>query len=390
MKRRLKRLVLVPIWGIVLLALLSCGTGKYPHALRMGDWIGHGFSEEQREELRSFFEESVRDGSVAGCALLVIHENEVIFREAFGMADMETGRAFTTENPCFIASTTKPVTSTVLVMLDEGGVLSLDDPVEKWIPSFEGISVRGQETPARPPRVWEGLSHRSGLPGNADLDRGFREFDGSLADAVDRLAGEGLMAEPGTRWAYGRAGFMTAARVAEVAKDKHFEVLMQEMLLDPLGMASTTFHPGGETIGQMPRMYGRVDGELRPRTRMFQETVVGDLINPGGGLVSTLDDMGRFLLFHMNRGKARRRRLVSAEALSRMYRIPEELPGNAYGLGWNVLESGVLHIGASGTMVWIDFGKELAGVLLTQTAWRGNPRFQRRWDETLRSVFEEE
>jgi CubicO group peptidase (beta-lactamase class C family) len=392
MMKYFKHKIFTQILVVVLVALLGCSSGDFRNDIPTGDWIEHGLSAEQRNELCSFFDEAVQDGDIPGGALLLIHQGEVVFREAFGYADLETGRPFTTENVCFIASVTKTLTATTLVMLEERGILSLDDPIEKWIPTFEGIKVKGQDSPAQPPLLWQALSHRSGLPGNADLSVGFRNFQGSLSEAVDSFAKAGLMAEPGKRWSYGRAGFMTAAYAAEVAAGKPFEVLMQELLLDPLGMTSTTFHPSEKVLQEIPSAYHRANDELVPRSRVFTESSIGDLINPGGGLFSTLDDMGLLLLFHMNQGVVNGKRLVSAEALARMYRIPDELPDQAYGLGLNIVVEDPLlvrHIGGSGTMVWIDFDKEMAGVLLTQTAWRGNNKFQRRFNGLMRSIFNE-
>ncbi|MBW1799261.1 MAG: beta-lactamase family protein [Deltaproteobacteria bacterium] len=395
MMKYFKHKIFTQILLVVLVVFLGCISGDSRNDLPSGDWVEHGFSAEQRNTLRSFFDEAVQNGDIAGGSLLLMHQDEVIFREAFGYADLESGRPFTTDDVCFIASASKPVTVTTMVMLEERGILSLDDPIEKWIPAFKDVTVRGQAEPACPPLIWQALSHRSGLPGNTDLGedkRNWRDFQGGLSEFVEGFAKAGLMAEPGTRWSYGRAGFMTAAYAAEVAAGKPFEVLMQELLLDPLGMTSTTFHPSEKVLQEIPSGYHRANDELVPRSRVLTESSLGDLINPGGGLFSTLDDMGLLLLFHMNQGVVNGKRLVSAEALARMYRIPDELPDQAYGLGLNIVVEAPLlvrHIGGSGTMVWIDFDKEMAGVLLTQTAWRGNNKFQRRFNGLMRSIFNE-
>ena len=384
------------IYGLSILAalvaagtLLPCTGGGSSQDLPAGDWIEHGLNAEQREELRSFFEEAVEKQDVAGCALLLIRDDEVVFREAFGFADLATKRAFTIEQPCFIASVTKSVTSTLMVILDENRVVRLNDPVKKWVPSFRGIKIRGQETLASSPKIWECLAHLSGLPGNADLNPRDGKFQGSLSEAVDGFAEDGLMGEPGTRWSYSQAGYMTAARAAENATGQPFEVILKELLLDPLGMTSTTFHPSKAVSRKLPRAYYRGDDGLVPGISRFSESSIGDLIDPGSGLFSTLDDMGRFLLFHLNRGVVDGKRLVSVKALARMYRTPVRFSVYNYGLGFNIDDGGVRHLGGSGTMVWIDFEKGMAGVLLTQTAWRGNSRFQRSFDELIRDVFHE-
>jgi CubicO group peptidase (beta-lactamase class C family) len=358
----------------------------------VGDWVAHGFSQEKRDALQSFFEDAVQNGDIPGGALMVIHRDEVIFREAFGVYDLETGSPFSLDEVCAIASVSKSITSTLMVMLDERGVFSLDDPVEKYIPAFQEIRIRGAGEPDKPPLLWQTLSHRSGIPGNADLKEDDTLIRGSLSEVVETLAVYGLLAEPGTRYAYSEAGYKTAGRVAEVATGKSFEILLKENLLDPLGMTHTTFHPVIEDIENWPRAYKREEDRLTRIPAEFIENFLNAGIDPGGSLFSTLDDMGRFLLFHLNRGKVDDRQLVSAEALDRMVSSPEGLPGPAYGFGLALGTRGpgqARHSGGRGTFIWFDFEKDLAGVLLTQVRWGGNRAFNQGFVETIRSTFEE-
>ena len=369
---------------------LACQSA--PRSIPAGDWEQHGFSAEKRDALLSFFENAVEKGSIPGCALLVIHDDEAILREAFGVYDMDTGQPFTVDQVCAIASVSKCVTSTLMMMLDECGAFSLDDPVEKWIPAFKDIRIREAQRPENPPRVHHLLSHRSGLPGNADLGDNTRLVRGSLAEIVEALAEYGLMAEPGTRYAYSEQGYITAGRVAEVATGKPFDVLMKEILLDPLGMTYTTLHPEIEDIEQWPRVYDRTEDGWAPMPAEFLRSFLESNIDPGGRLFSTLDDLGRLLLFHLNRGEVDGKRLVSPESLARMVKNSEELPEPAYGFGL-ALESGgpgqARHFGGGGTFVWLDFEQDLAGVYISQVRWAGIMPYQRRLIETILSTFSE-
>ena len=255
------------------------------------------------------------------------------------------------------------------------GALSLDDPVEKWIPAFRGIRVQGQGAPADPPLVWQLLSHRSGLPGNSDPGAA-RMPSGPKSHLDEIIAGwvkSGLLAKPGARFAYGNAGYLTASRVAERATGKDFEALLRSLLLEPLGMEHTTFRPRPEDLKRTPRRYNRTARGLEADTRQFPLPAPGGLVNPAGGLFSTLDDLGRFLLFHLNGGNWRGKQLVSKKALARMYQPhppSSAARGPAYGLGLNVGGSPkIRHLGATGTLLWLDFEHDSAGVLLTQVPW---------------------
>lgn len=372
---------------------IFCDSGNKQGDLPSGDWIEHGFSSEQRNTLRSFFDEAIQKKDIAGGALLLIHQDEVIFREAFGYADLETGRPFTTEDVCMIASVTKCITATLMVILDEQGVLSLDDPIEKWIPSFADIRLQDGSKPEHTPLIHQGLSHRSGLPGTADLGRINDVLRGTLSEVAENLTDYGLMAEPGTRYSYGQAGLRIAARIAELGTGEKFQAILTRTILEPLGMSHSVFRPTEELLQKSPQRYQRKEEGLTPMPEDFLDRFLEMDVDPHGIRFSTLDDIGRFLLFHLNRGMVNGKRLVSAESLERMYAIPEQLPDPAYGLCWALGPNGpgqAWHLGGSGTLVWLDFDRDMAGVFFSQTAWVGNRPFQRKLMQTLRSMFEGE
>ena len=160
---------------------------------------------------------------------------------------------------------------------------------------------------------------------------------------------------------------------------KRYEQLLQDGLLDPLGMKATTFHPDAETLRKAPVRYISTPAGTQRDSRVMPLPPVADgLINPGGGLCSRLNEMAAFVALHLNRGVAGDKRLIKAESLARMYRPhpprateAAEGGGLGYGLGWNVMAPGgfVRHLGASGTMAWVDLRHQHAGVLLTQVKW---------------------
>lgn len=367
----------------------------------------------QREAVGGVIRDAIARKAIPGAALALLSRGKVVFREGFGRAEFEAERPFAVDAPCFIASVTKPITATYFIALDEAGVISLDDPVEKFLPEFKGVQVQGRGVAQTTLRVWHLLSHRSGLPGNADLgdarpQRLARANEGekakaaavdySLEQVVRRWVKEGLLAEPGARFAYGSSGYMTAARVAEVVLGKRFERLLQEKLLDPLGMARTTFHPDAETMRRVPALHlSKPDGAERdPRTLPLP--VPGGLINPAGGLCSRLDDMTAFLALHLNRGRVGGRQFIKAGSLERMYRPhpprateTAEGGGLGYGLGWNVMAAGgvVRHLGASGTLAWVDLRRQQAGVLLTQVRWGATRAMIPRLMKEVQAIFPE-
>lgn len=307
-------------------------------SLPTGDWVDHGLSLQDKYELCKRFQEGVDRKAIPGGSLMILHKGEVIFSEAFGLADIEKKRPFTTNDLCRLASVTKPHTATLIIMLADQGRLSLDDPVDKYLPEFKGIEIRGQGPAKKVPTTRQLLSHTAGFIGGRALKSGAYSLsvDDDLSDIVADIVRQGLVAEPGTRYAYTGQGYFTAGRVAEVVTGKPFDMLMREMLLDPIGAEQSTFRPSEQAKRIIPTPYNHVDGRLEPFTDLPQGTV----IRPGGGLYSTLDGVARFLLLHRNRGTVGGRRIVSASVLAKMYVPQPGTPGQGYGLGFNVLRKG--------------------------------------------------
>ena len=364
-------------------------------------WADHGFSPAQREQLREAWRWGIAERYVPGGAMLVLYRGEVVFREAFGVADLATRVPFAVDAPCRLASVTKPFTATLFALLVEEGRCAWDDPVDRYLPEMAGLRVRGQGPAVRPPTLRELLSHTAGFPGNSERRSGAIPVrgDGTLAGAVAEIARAGLVTPPGTAYAYSGFGYMVAGRAAEVITGREFGALMAARLLGPIGAGGAVFLPSASAAVKvrLPTMYERTSGAL-----VRADAGAGDgepaglaFPNPGGGLVATVDDVGRFLLLHRNRGLAGGgRRVVTAETLEALYRPQPATGREGYGLGFNVLRTDgrgvgdrLRHAGASGTLALIDFKRDLIVVVLTQVPTKQRLPFGRRLDEAIERVF---
>jgi CubicO group peptidase (beta-lactamase class C family) len=356
-----------------------------PQVLRSGDPHAHGLTETDLDSLRAILRKAVDDHSVPGVSLLLAHKGEVIFKEAFGNLAID--------QQVLMASSSKPVTASVVMILVDQGKLVLDDPVEKYLPEFKGITVKGK-LPAKPPTVRHLLCNMSGLPGDflaesllrrlrkgagkaQDHNRGNVGENGnsggrflsgrnrSLADSVRELAKSGLVTEPGVEFHYCTMGFNVAARVAEVAAKQPFEELSQAQLLGPMEMNNTRYTPlGFQAFSLKPTLS---NGDSR-------------FIMAGGGMTSTLDDFAAFYQMHANGGTYCGRRILSEQAVATMHTRQAKLEllmagpyGNDYGLAFfldRLDDKGhartITHPGLFGTTPWLDKDYELVGVLFVQ------------------------
>ncbi len=375
--------------------------------LRPGDPHAHGLTDADLESLRTVLRQGVEDGVVPGISLLLAHRGEVIFKEAFGNLKLD--------QKAQMASSSKPVTATLLMILVDRGKLALDDPIEKYLPEFKGITLHGKP-PARLPTVRNVLSNMSGLPGDlltesvlkrlrerrgnadpAEVAKGNGEdlkkargqfFSGrnrSLAESVRALAEGGLATEPGAAFHYCTMGFNVAARLAESAANRPFEDLVRTELLDPLGMNDTRYVSFGlQALRPGPTL---PDGESR-------------FIMAGGGMTSTLDDFAAFYQMHLNGGTYRGRRIVSEKAIAEMHTRQGKLDllmagpyGNDYGLAFFLDRPDdrgrahvVSHPGYFGTTPWLDEDRELVGVLFVQSNFLRIIPLVHRIQDTVRQV----
>jgi CubicO group peptidase (beta-lactamase class C family) len=298
-------------------------------------------------EIASAFQDFVDRELVAGVVLLTASSEKVLSLEAVGFADVYEERAMRTDEIFWIASTTKPITATGLMMLVDEGRVSVDDPVEKYLPEFRGQMVVVEKDdehvllrkPANVLRVRHVLSHTGGLAFASPLEAPTLDRM-ALADTVLSHAMLPLLFEPGSRYQYSNGGTNTAGRIIEVVAGMPYETFMQERLFDPLGMRDTTFWPEGEQLGRLAKSYEKKSGEpgLREKKIHFLGYPLDDRRRhpvPGGGLFSTASDLAVFAQMILRGGVHQGRRMISAEAVEQMTR--RETGGSiaeSYGFCW--------------------------------------------------------
>lgn len=368
---------LISVLSIFLICVSAHATSPVP----TGDWKAHGLDESHRNKIRAAFQKGIDGKFIPGGSLTIIHKGEIILKEGFGVADLESKEPFDANAPCRIASLTKPHTTTTIALLAEKGLLSFSDPLSKYIPAFKKLKVRGNAGYAKPITLAMCLSHTAGFASNNELKAGKLNlnWNGSLEEVVDELATKDLFYEPATSYGYGRLGYMAAARVAEIVTGKPFEQVMTDELFAPLGSTESTFDYESMK-DQIPTPYVRTKSGFQERTG----EPMGTVINPGGSLIATSDNVARLLLLHRNRGKVDGKRIVSEEILQQMYQSQPGRGKAKYGFGFNILAqradgstSRIQHTGASGTIGIIDFDLDLIVISLTQVPqvqtnkWRG-------------------
>ena len=200
-------------------------------------------------------------------APLLGNEYALIIANADTSLLIQENNGFTVKTQVPIASSSKWLTAVLLYKLAEEGKLSIDDPVERYLPEF-GKYFKSYVT------IRHCLSHMTGIEEKGTLKTIMqRRKYNSLEEEVNDIVTRGIRAKPGTDFWYGAAGPAIAGRVAEVVTKKKFDILIKTKVFNPLGMRKTTFTELG-----------------------------GGPINPGGGANSTAEDMMKFLQMLLHKG----------------------------------------------------------------------------------------
>lgn len=314
---------------------------KPARVLKPGNPADHGVREADFDAVRKILQKAVDDKTLPGASMILVHRSEILFKEAFG--DMKV------DQPAKLASDSKPVAATVVMIVVDQGKLRLDDPLTKFVPEFKGTKVEKAT-------VRQLLCHAAGIE---DKFTGGGRAANTLAEFAATVAQQGSFKPPGL-YRYSSVGIDLACRCAEKAAGRPFEELMNEFLCEPLGMKDTRFAWGGDAAA--------VPDEARQRGE-------GRYVSGGGGLESTLDDMAVFYQMHQNGGRYGDKQILSKKAITEMHKKQVHLPGGgAYGLGLVLegpLQGGVArmyrHGGALGTVCFGNETQQFVGIFFSQS-----------------------
>lgn len=311
-------------------------------------------------------------GGYPGGAVVVGRRGGAVLEKGFGRTDWASASLVDPDSTMYdLASLTKVVATTSAIMaLYDDGVVTLDDPVSRWVPAFRG-GVKDRVT------VRDLLTHRSGLPAGRDLWR----FRGDPAAARAAVVATPLVAgcPPGKCYIYSDLGADLLGFVAETAAGEPLDRFVGERVFAPLGMTQTTFRPRAEQLGRLART-GAPPGRVHDGNAAALGGVAGH-----AGLFSTAGDLAVFAQMLLGGGMYDGVRVF---ADSTVQRFTTRAAGTR-ALGWDTCDvsdprstcgryvsPGTFgHLGFTGTSLLVDPEREMFVILLTNRV--DNPRVRR-------------
>lgn len=332
-----------------------------------------------QNELYKNIKNDIDNGIITGAAALVHKDGKIAAELYLGSADSETSKPVCSDSIYRLASMTKPITATAVLICKERGLLSLYDKISTYIPGFRNICVGSKNSSGEiiesgsaddSIKIINLLTHSSGIVSG---EIGFLQYDRippekrtNLKDITDWYS-ENLLLDfyPDSLDSYSPiAAFDVAARIVEIVTGEAFEAFVTKNIFEPLGITDITFTPTEEQWDRTVKLHERKpDGSGHSVDRLGHKTFDNMTYFSGGvSLVGSAADYMKFAEMLFNGGKNKGERIISPESVSLMstpYKIRHK--NENWGLGVRVilndryLPAGSFGwSGAYGTHFWID------------------------------------
>ncbi len=369
------------------------------------EWVG--LSPERLERLENMLDQYVEDERHAGYVIRILRDGREVYHHADGMRNIEEQLPMEKDTIFRIASMTKAVVSTGVMILQEQGKLDINDPLSEYFPEWGNATVAvakeeggyDVEPVATPITLRHLLTHTAGIGyGNGPATEAwkaagingwyFASNEEPIGETVARMAALPIDAQPGTKYVYGYSTDILGA-VIEKASGQDLSTFLQLEIFEPLSMRDTYFYLPEDKHERLAVVYRPKEGGgiepvpgrdgMRSQGRYTDGPQVS--FSGGAGLLSTARDYSRFLQMTLNGGKLNDARILSRKSIELMTvnHIDgiEFRPGRGFGLGyWVVTDLGERALigsdgeygwgGAYHTTYWADKDEKLVVVYMTQ------------------------
>ena len=346
-----------------------------------------GLSSERLQRVAAVIDQHIEDSYIAGAVSMVARNGKLIWYESYGMMDTELGKPMEKDALFQLASMTKPITATAVMMLYEQGHFLLSDPISKYLPEFKNPMVMAagstedsiQLVPAKSEiTIRDVMNFTCGVKSNG-------RDSVIVSSQVRAMAALPLVSHPGEEFNYGNAYDILACLV-EIISGKSFDAFLKEQIFIPLKMFDTHFVLPANKTGRLARMYALDENGKKLETALkYSHLLTSTYFSGGTGLMSTGPDYMRFAQMILNGGVLEDIRLLSPKSVELMttnsignlYSAFRHNSGDKFGLGFGIrTERGTYdELESIGTVGWdgayytrffIDPSEELIGIFLSQ------------------------
>lgn len=311
------------------------------------------------DEIDRLVKDEISAQQIPGLAIAVLVDGELIFRNTYGLANVELDVAVTEGSVFELASLTKQFTAAAVLLLGSEGELSLDDPIGQY---FESAPSGWQDV-----RVRHLLSHTAGLSDRFEETVGDRQImDHSAEDMIRSAIATPTIAAPGEEWSYSDQGYALLGRIIEQVSGQSYEDYVRERLLEPAGLTGAQFHNQRSIIANRVAGYLLEEGELKNVRRDWQYGIISHY-----GIMASIEDLIAWEKSLVDKTVLSKEQL--ALAWQPHWQLSEgEMFSMGYGFGWFVASVGeytvVEHSGITGTSYVRALESNTAVIILSNLA----------------------
>ena len=299
---------------------------------------GHELSPEKRTRIEAAVSKFMAETHVPGVSVAVVENGEYDFGAGFGFADLENNSPASEHTLFRLGSISKPITAVAAMQLWERGKLDPDAQVQKYCPAFPQKSA--------PITTRQVMGHLGGIrhykEGPDDLEvNNTKQFDNPIQAGLDFFKNDPLVAPPGTHFHYSTQGYTLVGCVIEGASGAKYVDFVRQNVFTPAGMEHTQADDRFAIIPYRTRFYRKTDSGTVQNADFLDSSYK----IPGGGLISSAEDIARFEVAILND------KLIKRATRDLMWTPlkPSDGSKDTYGLGWGVVdEDGVAVVGHTG------------------------------------------
>src|SRR5438876_3906139 len=303
--------------------------------LKIGKPEQAGMSGPRLEGVNHILTEETTSRRVTAASVLVARRGVIVLRGGWGtLAPEAASPKAGPETVYILASITKPVTVTALMLTVERGQVSLTDPVQKYLPEFQGP---GREKV----RVQDLLAHTSGLPDMLPENVQLRQANAPLAEFVKGAMSTPLLFEPRTSFSYSSMGTLLAAEIVERVTKMPLAQFEQQELFEPLKMKNSSLGLGKRALADTARVQGDSFAQTEKDLERYgaNSRYLRKLGHPWGGMHSNVDDLSIFLQMYLNGGVYDGKRILGRATVEAMIADQNKTLSHPFGLGWGLQTS---------------------------------------------------
>jgi len=289
-------------------------------------------SQAEINKLDKYIETQMKDGEIPGVSIVIIKGDSTVYKKAFGYSDVKEGKTASSETLFELGSTSKAFTGLAILKLEKEGRISLNDPIEKYLPWLK-MKYEGKDVSIT---IEQFLHHTSGVPYDSIDKIPQSESEIALEECVRTLVGQELQSKPGEKFSYATINYDVLGLIVKQISGQSFEEYMKKNILEPMGLSNTYLFREEAKLKDMSKGYKI--GFLKAQeyaAPMYRGNT------PAGYIITNIEDFTRWMRIQMLTVPVPE----GFEEIIKKSHMPDRSvapvgDGSSYAAGWQVFQQG--------------------------------------------------